>query len=108
MMTDRKEIIDYALNSGLLRRCVECQVAKTKGNMEWIDDLTQDLYLWMAEYDEEKLKDAYENNHLNALISRVLINWLWSTTSPYHRTYRKFIANSDEITKEIEETTPYE
>lgn len=105
---ERQQIIDEALNSGLIRRCCECQVAKSKGDRQWLDDLTQDLYVWMAEYDEEKLKDAYNNNHINALLTRVLINWLWSNTSPYHRTYRKFERDTDEITKELEETTPDE
>lgn len=100
-MTDRKEIIDYALKSGLLRRCVECQVSKAKTEKQFLDDIEQDLWVWIMDYDIEKLSDAYENNHLNALISRVIINWLWSTTSPYHKQYRHFLENSDEITDEI-------
>ena len=97
-MTSREEIVDYALKSRLLRTCVECQIAKSKGNAEFLNDLEQDMWLWMMTYDLEKLQDAYENNHLNALISKVLINQIYSNTSPFYKTYKKFACNSDEIT----------
>lgn len=96
---ERQEIVNYALESGLLRRCCECQVARSNGDREWLDDLTQDMWVWLMTYDLDKLVDAYESNHLNALMTKVIINNLYSTTSPYHKTYRKFINSTDEITQ---------
>ena len=97
-MSSREEIVNYVLKSKLLRTCVECQIVKSKSNAEYIDDLEQDMWVWLLTYDLEKLQDAYENNHLNALITKVLINQLYSTTSPFYKTYKKFACNSDEIT----------
>lgn len=68
------------------------------------DDFFQDLLLILYDYDNEKLNDAYLNNHLNALVTRIIINNIYSQTSPLWTTYRKFSGKSDEITKEIEET----
>lgn len=101
-MTKREEIVDYTIKSGLLKRCCECQVAKTKSNIdtEYLDDLEQDMWVWLMTYDIKKLSNAYENGHLNALYSKVIINWLYSNTSPYHKIYRRYTANCDEITDE--------
>lgn len=101
-MTDRQTIIDHLLDTGLLRTCAECQIAKSKTDRQWVDDLEQDLWVWAMTYDIDKLSDAYENNHLNALVSKVCINWLWSKTSPFHKTYREFEDITDEITKKEE------
>lgn len=97
-MTDRSEIIDYTLNSGLIRQCVECQVAKSKCDKQWVDDIEQDMWIWMMTYDIEKLADAYKNNHLNALISKVLVNQIFSKTSQFHKNYRRYDRLTDEIT----------
>ena len=97
-MTDRNEIVDYTIKSGLLRQCVECQVAKSKSDKQWADDIEQEMWMWMLTYDIEKLSDAYENNHLNALISKVLVNQIFSKTSPFHKNYRRYDNITDEIT----------
>lgn len=101
-MTDRETIINSVIESGLLKKCVEYQVKKAKTEIQFRDDIEQDMWVWLMGYDIDKLSDAFENNHLNALFSKVLQNWIWSSTSPYHKQYRLFGQNSDEITnKEI-------
>lgn len=97
-MTDRNIIVEDLLSTGLLERCCECQIAKSKSDRQWLDDLKQDMWIWVMTYDIDKLSDAYENNHLNALISKVISHWLWSKTSPFHKTYREFEDITDEIT----------
>lgn len=101
-MTDRQIIIDNILQKRLIRTCAECQVVKSKTDKQWLDDLEQDLWVWVMTYDINKLSDAFENNHLNALISKVIINWLYSKTSPFHKTYREFEGMTDEITRKEE------
>ena len=49
------------------------------------------------------LYDAHTNNHMNALISRIIINNLWSNTSPFYTQYRKFMDKGDDITPEMED-----
>lgn len=104
MNLSNKEIVENNLK--LISDCVSYQFAKCKDRAvrELKDDFFQDLLLILYDYDNEKLNDAYLNNHLNALISRILVNNIYSSTSPLWTTYRKFSAKSDVITKEIEET----
>lgn len=91
-----KEIVDA--NIPLLQRCVRYQFNKCT-NREWAQDFLSDLYLILLEYDNEKLNDAYNNGHLNALITRIIINNLHSNTSKFFRDYRKFLRRADDIDK---------
>ena len=95
-MTNR-EIVDIYLKNGLIRQCIECQFAKAKADKEWESDFFQDLVIILLEYENEKLLDAHINNHMNALVSRIIINQLWSNTSPYYKTYKRFFDRSDDI-----------
>lgn len=99
-MTDRKVIIDELVDSGLVDRCVKYQ---TKGADPYLrEELTQELWLWLMEYDIDKLSDAYENRHMNALISRWISNQFHSRNSPFYKRYRKVQALEDEITAAAE------
>ena len=49
----------------------------------------QEMWLWLLTYDEAKLSDAYENKHLNALITRYLQNQLFSKNSEFYYRYRR-------------------
>lgn len=103
----RSDVVDYLLKTNLLRRCVECQVVKMK-DKQFMDDIEQDAWVWIMTYDEEKLINAYTNGHLNALISRYLINNLFSKTSPFYKTYLKQSDREDEITQKLIDTIPDE
>lgn len=101
-----KEVVKRYIDNGLVGRCVEYQFAKCKDKavQQLKEDFFQDLVLILYEYDCEKLMDADVNNHFNALITRIIINNVYSKTSPLYTTYRKFLRCTDEITKEIMET----
>lgn len=96
------EIVDIYLKNRLIKQCVECQMSKVK-DRQFEDDLFQDTVLWMLTYDNEKLNDAHINNHMNALISRYLINNIWSTTSAFYSMYYKQQNREQEITTYEEE-----
>lgn len=55
-MTPREEIIKYLLESGLVDRCVKYQTKKADPYLK--EELTQELWLWLLEYDISKLSDA--------------------------------------------------
>lgn len=55
-----------------------------------IDDLAQEVYLILLEYDQGKLRKIYVNNEINYFITKVLMNQYFSKTSKYHYTYRKY------------------
>ena len=101
-----KDIVDIYINNGLLRECVDYQFAKVKDKsvLQFKDDFYQDLVVTLYTYDIEKLKDAHLNNHFNALVTRIIINNIWSTTSPFYRDYRRFDRRTDEITTKLEDT----
>ncbi len=101
-----KEIVDTYINNGLIRQCVHYQFLKVKdkGIKQYEEDFFQDLIVTLYTYDIEKLTDAHLNNHFNALVTRIIINNIWSKTSPFYRDYRRFDSRTDEITKELEDT----
>lgn len=93
----RKAIIEELMETGLAERCL---VYQTKGcKMDyWVEELRQEMWLWLMTYDIDKLRDAWENGHLNALITRYLCNQFNSKTSPFYKTYKKYDGSTDEIT----------
>lgn len=86
----------------LIRDCIEFQFRKLPRGDSWKrqykEDLFQDLCIALMEYDEGKFRSAEEGNHLNALITKMIINNVWSKTSPFYRKYLLF----NEITMETE------
>ena len=98
MGATRQDVVDYLLETRLVNTCCECQLAKKKSDMDLLDDLIQDVWLWVMTYDEDKLLNAYTNGHINALITRMIINNVFSVSSPYYRNYHKFSDRTTEIT----------
>ena len=70
--------------------------------MQFKDDFFQDLIIILLKYDNQKLNDAHLHNHFNALVSKIIINNLWSKSSSFYKTYKRFSERSDEITEELE------
>lgn len=95
-----KEIVDANLE--LLRQCVDCQFA-TVEDKQFKEDFFHDLIIILYSYDNDKLVDANEGNHLNALVTRIIQNNIWSKTSPYYKEYYKFQNKTDNIKRIIEE-----
>lgn len=106
-MTNR-DIVDIYLKSGLIKQCVDCQFSNVK-DKQFKDDFFNDLIIILYEYDNAKMNDAHSNHHFNALISRIIINNIYSKTSPYYKSYRKFMDRAgEEITEVMKDTLPDE
>lgn len=103
----RDDIIKYLLDTKLLWKCCECQFKKM-GNLENLNDFYQDMWEWVMTYDEEKLVDAYRNHHLNALITRVIQNNIFSANSPYYKKYAKFRHLTTELVYEDNNEDDYD
>lgn len=96
------EIVDIYLKNRMIKQCVECQMSKIK-DRQFEDDLFQDTVLWLLTYDNKKLNDAHKKKHMNALITKYLINNIFSKTSPYYKNYYKQQNRELEITpKELD------
>lgn len=101
------EIVDIYLNNGLIKRCVDCQFSQLKDyDKQFKEDFFQDLIVILLTYDNEKLNDAHLNKHFNAFLTRIIINNVYSVTSPYYKDYKKFSDKTSEITEEIIDNTP--
>ena len=63
-------------------------------------DLAQDVYLVLMGYDEEKVRDLWENGQINFFIARILLNQYKSTNSPYFYTYIRPLLRSRPLHKD--------
>lgn len=97
-----EEIANEAVESGLLDDCIFYQFKKMKKlepwKMQFSGDLKSDIYLTLYNYDNIKLNDAYQKGHLNALITRIIINSIFSTSSSFFCKYLKFMNKSNDFT----------
>lgn len=70
-----------------------------------MEDMFQDLCIILLE--DPKLENVHMNNKMNAYISQILIRQLFSKTSPFYMTYRKFNDRANaEITPEMADKIP--
>lgn len=95
-MTNR-EIVDLYLENGLIQTCIDCQFSKIS-DKQFKEDFFNDLILILLEMDNAKMNDAHENNHFNAFVTRIIINNIYSHTSRFYSTYKKFADKTTEIT----------
>ena len=58
-----------------------------KGHELW-EDLYQELFIILANYDREKLQLMYDNKQIKWFIVRIVMNQWNSTTSPFYKQYR--------------------
>ena len=99
-MLSNSEIVQIYLDNRLIKTCVECQFSKLK-DRQYEEDFFQDLVLILLEYPNDKLNDAHNNNHMNALVTRIIMNNIFSSTSRYYKDYIKFNNKAEAITKGI-------
>lgn len=102
-MTPRNVIIDYLLNSGLADKCASYQ-SRYEKDTYIREEIREEMWLWLLTYNEEALSDAYENNHLNALISKFLAVQLRGKNSQFYRRYKLI---SDERQTRVDIRTLY-
>lgn len=64
------------------------------------DDVLQEIIIIMLEYDHEKLLEISNEHRINAFISGILRNQLFSKTSAIYRKLRRFKDKSCQLTDE--------
>lgn len=72
-----------------------------KSSDDLLNDLVQEIYLDLLQKDEDKIVKLYESNQMRYFITRMIINNLHSTNSPFWCKYKRFTQNMNEITKDI-------
>lgn len=88
------EIIDKLAKERKIEKFVS-NTAKTSAPE--LDDLAQDIYVYLLEYDDDKIIGMYERNELDFFIARMITNQYISTSSPFYTKYKKFLNNSNEL-----------
>ena len=92
-----EEILNIYLENGLIDKCLDHQFAKM--DKQFKGDYRNDLVIDLLEYDNAKLNSAHEGKHMNALLTRIIQNNIFSKTSWYYRRYVRFDRQTDEITE---------
>lgn len=78
----------------LLQKCVKIQMNKYSIDKSMYEDLLQTMSLIILEYDNDKLNNVVKNKHMNAFITAILKNQLYSKTSPFYKKHIQFNKNS--------------
>ena len=77
-------------------RVVEDMIKNMNIN-DYPDDLAQEIYLILLEYDKEKIEDIYNKNQINFFISRIITNQAFSKNSPFYLNYKKWDLNKEDL-----------
>lgn len=87
-VTDKETIIETLAKDRRVEALVE-NIAHHSLTAD-LKDLCQMVYLILLEYDESKLQDLWENEHINFFIARIILNQYRSSNSPFHAIFRKY------------------
>lgn len=61
----------------------------------YIDDLIQEIYLILLEYNEDKLIKMFERKQLKFFIVRIIMNQYFSKNSPFYKKYKMYDQRQD-------------
>lgn len=81
----------------LARNRVVEDMIKNMNINDYPDDLAQEIYLILLEYDKDKIEDIYNKNQINFFISRIITNQAFSKNSPFYFNYKKWDFNKEEL-----------
>lgn len=81
----------------LARNRVVEDMIKNMNINDYPDDLAQEIYLILLEYDKEKIEEMYNKNQINFFISRIITNQAFSKNSPFYLNYKKWDFNKEEL-----------
>lgn len=95
---DRKNNI---INELAKEKTVETLCTNMGVEQAYLDDLVQEIYLILLEYDEGKMIKMYERKQLKFFIVRIIMNQYFSKNSPFYKKYKLFDQRQD-YNKEIE------
>ena len=95
-MEERSErsgsVVDRIIASGIVEEIVD-----NIGVIElYRDDLVQETYLILLEYDKDKLNEIEEKGDTKFFVSKVITNQINSKTSRFYYKYKKYYKNKDE------------
>ena len=66
------------------------------GNDTDLQDLAQDIYLDLLRKDADLMNELWDSRSYNFYITKMVINNVFSKTSPYYEQYKRFKKQNDE------------
>lgn len=63
---------------------------KCNGDIQYLDDLSQDIYIQLLEIEDEKFDMLAKNNQIRYYLVGVCRNNIFSKTSPFYYKYKKY------------------
>lgn len=92
MVVDKSEIVATMARERRVETMVE-NIAKSPLTPD-LKDLSQMVYLILLEYDENKLRDLWENGQMNFFIARIILNQYRSANSPFYKLFKKHLGST--------------
>jgi len=75
----------------------------TKGNDLDAQDLTQEVYIIMLEYNQEKLQTIYDNGHLKFWVARVMLNQYLRSSSPFKKKHHTYLKDENAVITDLKQ-----
>ena len=87
-MNRKNKIITKLYNEGLVQTLVQ----KYSDDLlpQDLEDITQDIFVYICEFSEEKIERLFDDNILNFYVVKIIKNQMKSKTSAVYKNYRKF------------------
>lgn len=103
---DNNEVVGILAKNKLVEQIVwkVTSSGTTAQDPDSLDDLIQDIYLSLLE--DKNIVKAYEDNHANYYVARIVMNNITSSSSRYYYKYllplKRFIQMDEGIRKDID------
>ena len=98
------EIIGTMAKSRMVENLIE---SMTHQKLDYdLQDLAQMIYVALLEQPEERIQDLWANDEMQYFVLGIIKRQVFSSTSPYYITIKKFSSITDDITEcyEIDDT----
>lgn len=90
----KQDIIEELANQKKVEELIQNITKRTFFELE---DLAQDIYIHLIDYDDNKIIQLYNNKQLIYFIVRIIYNNYFSKTSRYYYIYKKYLNNCTPI-----------
>lgn len=84
----KREIVERLAREQRVEEMIR-NVARTSALAPDLQDLAQMVYLWVLEYDEDKIVDLWESDAINFFLARIILNQYRSRDSPWRDAFHR-------------------
>lgn len=85
----KREIVERLAREERVEEIIR-NVARTSSLAPDLRDLAQMVYLWVLEYDEDKIVDLWESDAIGFFLIRIILNQYRSRDSPWRDAFHRY------------------